>query len=243
MNSDNFKSETGVNSSSQETSRWFIAIMGTVMQLCLGTVYAWSFFQKPLITAYGWSNSQVVWAFSFAICFLGLAAAWGGISLPKFGPKKLAVSGGILYGLGYLLAAYALHIKSLLLLYLGFGVVGGIGLGLGYVTPVVTAAKWFPDKKGFITGIVVMGFGLGALLMSKVIAPYLMWMFAGNLVRVFALIGVMMFLLTIPAGACLRNPPLGFVPTGWALRTLLQEKRRRNLRLQRLNAFFLPSFF
>lgn len=199
----------------RQGNRWFIAIMGTVLQLCLGTVYAWSFFQKPLVSTYGWNNSQVAWAFCFAICFLGIAAAWGGINLPKFGPKKLAILGGILYGLGYFMAAFALHIKSLPLLYLGFGFIGGLGLGLGYVTPVATAAKWFPDKKGFITGMVIMGFGFGALLMSKVIAPYLMAITGGNLVKVFAFIGALMLCMILPAAMSLKNPPKGFIPAGW----------------------------
>ncbi|MEI6279850.1 MAG: MFS transporter, partial [Verrucomicrobiae bacterium] len=133
-------------------NRWLIAGMGTLLQLCLGSVYAWSYFQKPLVDAYGWSNTQVAWTFSFAIGFLGVAAAVGGVLLPRFGPRKLAVTGSLLYGLGYLLAAVALQWKSLPLLWLGYGVVGGIGLGLGYVTPVATAAKWFPDKKGLVTG-------------------------------------------------------------------------------------------
>lgn len=201
--------------SSNVGNRWLIAIMGTVLQLCLGTVYAWSFFQKPLMTAYGWSNTQASWAFSLAICFLGLAAAWGGINLPKYGPKKLAVTGGILYGLGYLISAFALTQKNLPLFYLGFGIVGGIGLGLGYVTPVATAAKWFPDRKGFITGMVVMGFGLGALLMSRVIAPNLMEMTGKNLVMVFMYIGFIMLVCTLPAALTLRNPPAGFVPKGY----------------------------
>lgn len=201
-------------SNSSHENRWLIAIMGTVLQLCLGTVYAWSFFQKPLVTTYGWSNSQTAWTFCFAIFFLGVAAAWGGVFLPKFGPKKLAMTGGVLYGLGYLLAAFALQIKSLLLLYLGFGFVGGLGLGLGYVTPVATAAKWFPDKKGFITGMVIMGFGLGALLMSKVIAPLFLQLNGGDLIKTFACIGVTMLCVAIPAGSYLKNPPAGFVPEG-----------------------------
>lgn len=196
-------------------NRWFVAIMGTVLQLCLGTVYAWSFFQNPLVNNYGWTNSQVAWAFCFAICFLGFAAAWGGINLPKFGPKKLAVTGGILYGLGYLITAMALSIKSLLLLYFGFGLVGGIGLGLGYVTPVATAVKWFPDKKGFVTGMVIMGFGLGAILMSKVIAPYLIIFAGGNLVKVFGFIGLVLLIGAGSAGLGLKNPPKGFIPQGW----------------------------
>ncbi|HMA65335.1 MAG TPA: OFA family MFS transporter, partial [Chitinispirillaceae bacterium] len=193
-----------------QKNRWLIAIMGTLLQLCLGTVYAWSFFQKPLMTTYGWSNSQVAWVFSLAICFLGLAAAWGGINLPKYGPKKLAMLGGALFGVGYLIGAFALSIKSLPLLYLGYGVIGGTGLGLGYVTPVATAAKWFPDKKGFITGMVVMGFGFGALLMSKIFAPMLIEMTSGNMVLVFAYLGAIFLVLTLIVASFLENPPAGY---------------------------------
>ncbi|MDD3148173.1 MAG: hypothetical protein PHD82_12800, partial [Candidatus Riflebacteria bacterium] len=99
-------------------NRWLVAIMGTLLQVCLGTVYAWSFFQKPIMTEFGWSNTQVMWIFSLAICFLGLAAAWGGVNLPKFGPTKLAMAGGLLYGVGYLLSAFAMQQKSLVLCYL-----------------------------------------------------------------------------------------------------------------------------
>ncbi len=197
------------------TNRWLVAIMGTLLQVCLGTVYSWSFFQKPIMTEFCWSNTQVMWIFSLAICFLGLAAAWGGINLPKFGPTRLAMAGGVLYGIGYLLSAFAMQQKSLVLFYLAFGVIGGIGLGLGYVTPVATSAKWFPDKKGFITGMVVMGFGLGALFMSKVLAPMLMQYTGNNLIQVFMIIGVVMLILGTAAGSFMKNPPAGFVPKGY----------------------------
>ncbi|MDR7869176.1 MAG: OFA family MFS transporter, partial [Sporomusaceae bacterium] len=172
-------------------------------------------FQQPVMAAGGWSNTQAAWAFSLAIFFLGLAAAWGGVNLSKFGPRRLAMAGGALFGLGYLIAAYALHIKSLPLLYAGYGVIGGIGLGLGYVTPVATAARWFPDKKGLITGMVVMGFGFGALVMAKILAPLLMSVTGGSLVAVFFYIGVTMLAITLPAGYCLVNPPAGFMPDGY----------------------------
>jgi OFA family oxalate/formate antiporter-like MFS transporter len=145
---------------------------------------------------------------------LGLAAAWGGIKLPLYGPRKLAVAGGALYGLGYLVSGLALHWHSLPLFYLGFGVVGGAGLGLGYVTPVATAAKWFPDRKGLVTGMVVMGFGFGALVMSKLIGPALLSATGGNLVATFCLVGAIMLVTTVPAGASLCNPPPGFAPPG-----------------------------
>ncbi len=189
--------------------------MGTVLQICLGTVYAWSYFQKPVMVEFGWNNTQVMWIFSLAICMLGLAAAWGGINLAKFGPRKLALAGAILYGSGYLLAALAMHVKSLPLFYLSYGLIGGVGLGLGYVTPVATSAKWFPDRKGFITGMVVMGFGLGALVMSKVIAPTLMEMTGKNLTQVFLYTGVILLVLGVAAASFMQNPPAGFVPAGY----------------------------
>lgn len=190
-------------------NRWSIAVAGVFLQLCLGTVYAWSYFQKPLMEAFGWSNSRVAWTFSLAILFLSVGAALGGMLLPKRGPRLLATVGGLLFPCGYLLGAYALHLRSLPLLYLGYGVIGGLGLGLGYVTPVATVAKWFPDKKGLMTGMVVMGFGFGALLMSKVFAPGLMQWADGNLVKVFAVLGLI-FLALVPAfGVILRNPPPG----------------------------------
>ena len=219
-------------------NRWLIAIMGTMLQLFLGTAYAWSYFQKPLGDAFGWSNSMTAWAFCLAICFLGLAAAWGGTKIAKIGPTKLAMIGGALFGTGYLLGAVALYLKSPLLLFLGYGVVGGSGLGLGYVTPVATVAKWFPDRKGFATGMVVMGFGLGALVMSKIFAPLLFDYFKSGvelvyanvdgkqvlqnpealqkiLTNLFGALGVIFLFLTVPIGWFLRNPPAGYLPAGW----------------------------
>ena len=189
--------------------------MGTLLQVVLGTVYAWSFFQKPIMAEYGWTNVQTMWIFSIAILFLGFSAALGGWILPKFGPRKLAAIGAILYGFGYLISSYAMSIGSLSLFYLGFGVVGGIGLGLGYVAPVATVSKWFPDKKGFITGMVVMGFGLGALIMSKIIAPILIKITDGNMVQVFLFISLVLLLIGIPAGLSMKNPPVGYVPEGY----------------------------
>lgn len=196
-------------------NRWLVAIMGTLLQLCLGTVYAWSYFQNPIMAANQWTNTETAWTFSLAIFFLGVSAAWGGVKLPQLGPRRLAMTGGFLFGLGSLIAAYALSLHSLFLLWLGYGVVGGVGLGFGYVTPVATAAKWFPDKKGLITGMVVMGFGLGALVMSKVLAPLFMDLTGGNLVLVFFYVGLIMLAITLPAGFYMVNPPAGYIPQGY----------------------------
>ncbi len=199
-------------------NRWLVAVMGTLLQLCLGTVYAWSYFQKPLVTSFNWSNTQAAWAFSLAIFFIGFSAAWGGMNLDKYGPKKLAILGAALYGLGWILGGFALSRQSLVLLYLGYGIVGGSGLGLGYVTPVATVAKWFPDKKGLVTGMVIMGFGFGALVLSKVIAPVLVASFgfhAAGLVKLFYVIGIILLICGVIAGAFMQNPPQGFVPQGY----------------------------
>ena len=118
-----------------------------VLALCLGAVYAWSYFQPLLVEEFRWSNTQTSWAFSLNIFFLGLSAAWGGINLPRIGPRKLAVAGALLFAGGYALAAVALALKSLMLFYLGYGVVGGIGTGLAYVTPMSTVTKWFPGQE------------------------------------------------------------------------------------------------
>ena len=141
-------------------NRWWMAVFGTALQMCIGTVYAWSYFQNPLSQTYGWSNTEVAWVFSTTILFLSLGAAVGGSKLPVYGPRKLAVLGILLFGSGYLLGALALYFKSLPFLYLGYGVIGGTGIGLAYVPPVATVAKWFPDKKGLASGMVITGFGV-----------------------------------------------------------------------------------
>ncbi len=167
------------------------------------------------MTAFSWNNTQVAWIFSVAICFLGLSAAWGGVNLQKYGPRKLAMGGAALYGLGYAISAVAMLVHSLPLFYFAYGVIGGCGLGLGYVTPVATCAKWFPDRKGFVTGMVVMGFGLGALVMSKLVAPILMELTGNSLHLVFLLCGILVWIFAPVAASFMVNPPANFVPSGW----------------------------
>lgn len=137
-------------------TRWLIAAMGTVLMLCLGTVYAWSFFQSLLVhdfrETFGWSNSQVALIFSLAIFFLGVTAAWGGSQLPRRNPRIMAMIGALLFAAGYAVAAFAFSIRSLPLLYAGYGVIGGIGLGLGYVTPLPPCRSGSPTGRGLPRG-------------------------------------------------------------------------------------------
>jgi len=196
-------------------NRWLIAAMGALLMLCLGTVYAWSYFQALLVakdSGYGWNNSQVAWIFALAIFFLGVSAAVAGPMLQKVGPRRMATLGGLAFSLGYAIAGLALGMRSLMLLYLGYGLLGGIGLGLGYVTPVTTVAKWFPDRKGLATGLVIMGFGLGALFMSKVLAPLLIGLFAGSLSPVFYCLAGIFIVLTMAPARFMVNPPAAEPP-------------------------------
>ncbi len=187
--------------------RVVIAIFCTVLQVCLGTVYAWSFFQTILVRQSGWTFTQTAWAFSITIFCVGVSAAWAGQALPRLGPRRLALIGSAMFSGGYVIAGWALHLDSIPLFYLGYGVIGGAGIGLGYVTPVATVAKWFPDHKGLATGIVVMGFGVGALLLSKGLAPVLLVRTGQELEMVFVWLGVIFASVLIPSSLFLQNPP------------------------------------
>ena len=194
-------------------SRVLAVTVCTVLQLCFGTVYAWSFFQTLLVRQLGWTFTETAWAFSVAIFSLGVSAAWAGQVLPRVGPRKLALAGSALFCGGYLIAGFALQVDNVPLFCLGYGVVGGIGIGMGYVTPVATVAKWFPDKKGLATGIVVMGFGVGALLLSKGLAPVLVVGTAGDLPLVFFGLGAIFAVILIPASLLMSNPPASAAAT------------------------------
>ena len=214
----------------QPADRWIVAGAGIALQLCLGTVYAWSFFQSKIVLGFGWTNGVTAAAFSVAIFTLGLAAAAGGVLLPRVGPRRLALTGALAYGVGQAIGAAGLAANNVALFLVGYGVVGGVGLGLGYVTPVATAAKWFPDKRGLVTGMVVMGFGLGALLMSKVLGTVFLDAFmpadlAGAnvaaayraaLPKVFLASGLTLGVVGACAAMLLRNPPAGYLPPGYA---------------------------
>ena len=156
----------------KNTSRWNIATAGIVTQLMLGTVYAWSVFKKPLMSAHGWSGPEVGFTFTLTIFFIGVSAAFGGRLVDRAGSRSVARIAALLFGMGTILAGLAANIGSKWLLWAGYGVISGIGNGLGYITPIAVLVRWFPDRKGMITGLAVMGFGLGAALMGQ-LAPLL----------------------------------------------------------------------
>ncbi len=160
-------------------NRWRIVPAALGIHLCIGSVYAWSLFNPSLIKRIGivtsaaddWSLKNVVWVFTVAIVFLGLSAAVGGKWLEKVGPRMVGVVAACCWGGGFVLGGFGIISGQLWLLYLGYGVIGGCGLGLGYVSPVSTLIRWFPDRRGMATGMAIMGFGGGAMIAKFMIEP------------------------------------------------------------------------
>src|SRR5437899_10134142 len=188
----------------QTLNRWYIALAGVFMQLALGAVYAWSVFRVPLAKQFGWSISEVTLTFTLSIFVLGVAAFFGGLWLNRKGPRVVAITGGALYGLGVFLASSSAH--RLWWLYLSYGVIGGIGLGFSYIVPVAVLVKWFPDRRGLITGIAVGGFGAGALVTAPVVTRLIA---SVGVLPTFLYLGVAYLIVTVICGFFMQNPPAG----------------------------------
>lgn len=189
--------------------RWTIVAAGVVIMFVLGTVYAWSVFKNPLMARHHWPAGQVTAAFELAILFLGISAACGGRLVDRAGARRVAMVAAALFGLGTALAGVADALASRWILWLGYGVVGGIGNGLGYIIPIAVLVRWFPEKKGLVTGLAVMGFGLGAAVMGKT-APALI--VSLGIAKTFYLCGALFFVVLIAAASRLSNPPADWAP-------------------------------
>ena len=191
-------------------NRWLLAGAGVLMQLAFGAVYAWSVFLNPLVKTFGWSISEVTLTFSIAILVLGFAAFLGGLWMSRVGPRTVGIVAGICYGLGVALSS--LSAGRLWVLYLSYGVLGGLGLGLGYIVPVATLVKWFPDRRGFITGLAVAGFGAGALLTAPAAAALIGRV---GVLHTLGILGIIYLVMVVAGASVMSNPPPGWVPKGW----------------------------
>jgi len=180
------------------------------MQIALGAVYAWSVFRTPLATQFGWTIAEVTLTFTISIFVLGVAAFFGGLWLNRKGPRVVAITGGVLYGLGVFLASFSAN--KLWWLYISYGLIGGLGLGFAYIVPVAVLVKWFPDRRGLIAGIAVGGFGAGALITAPV-ATYLIK--SVGVLDTFAYLGAAYLIVTVVTAFFMQNPPEGWRPAGW----------------------------
>ena len=195
-------------------NRWLIVVGAILIQLCLGGIYIWSVFRKPLEEAVAnggldLSTSQATLPFSLVLIFFAIATVIGGRWQDKAGPRLVASVGGILLGAGMLLSAFG---KSFPALAIGYGVIGGIGIGFTYVCPVATGIKWFPDKRGLITGLSVAGFGAGALILAPVARVLIDSI---GIFSTLSTLGIIFLVVVVAASQLLRNPPAGYAPAGW----------------------------
>ncbi len=200
--------------------RWGIALAGVFMQMALGAVYAWSVFRTPLVKQFHWTISQVTLTFTICVFVLGIATFFGGLWLNKKGPRPVALTAGLLYGLGVFLASFSAN--NLTWLYVSYGIIGGTGLGFGYIVPIAVLVKWFPDRRGLITGVAVGGFGAGALVTAPIAQKLIQ---SVGVLHTFAYLGIAYFIVVVAAGLFMQNPPAGYAPAGWTP-TATQVKQR-----------------
>ena len=184
-------------------NRWLIASSAVGIHICIGSVYAWSVLTKPIMAALGISLKETQWTFSLAILFLGLSAGFLGGWVEKYGPRRSGLTAAFFYCSGMFGTCLAVHWQSLPLLYLFYGMIGGIGLGVGYITPVSTLVKWFPEKRGFATGIAIMGFGLASLVAGPLIQILMQKV---GLVATFAVLGFLYLCIMVPSALYLEPP-------------------------------------
>ena len=190
-------------------NRWFIALAAIGLHISIGSVYAWSVLTRPIMADMGFTLSQTTWTFSLAILILGLSAGFLGSFAEKIGPKKSGLLAMLFWVTGLLGTAYALSIHNLTLLYLFYGIIGGIGLGIGYITPVSTLVKYFPNRPGFATGLAIMGFGFASLIAG----PLMQYLVAQvGLVDTFIILGVI-YLVIMSASSLYSKAPQPKHPT------------------------------
>ena len=186
-------------------NRWLIAGSAVGIHICIGSVYAWSVLSKPLMQEFGVGLKEIQWTFSLAILFLGLSAAFMGSYVEKAGPRKAGLISTFFFCSGLLGSSLAVSLQSLPFLYVSYGVIGGIGLGIGYIAPVSTLVKWFPEKRGFATGIAIMGFGLASLVAGPLIQLLLQQF---GLAITFQILALSYLLVMTPSALYLAPPSL-----------------------------------
>lgn len=213
-------------------NRWLIALSAVGIHISIGSVYAWSNFTNPLIEQFGWSTSQVQLTFSIAILFLGLSAAFFGSFVEKYGPRKSGLVAALFFGTGILGSGFAVGISSLPLLYVFYGALGGIGLGIGYIAPVSTLVKWFPDRRGLATGLAIMGFGFAAAISSPIME---MLITSVGIEQTFYILGASYLTIMVLSSLYLEKPQEGWMPAGFQEK-LDTGKVQRKMDLAQLTA-------
>ena len=194
-------------------NRWLVVVGAILIQLCLGAIYAWSAFTGILKKA-DWSKADTQIVFSAGLALFAIVMVIAGRMMPKYGPRKLAIAGSVVLGLGYILAGI-IGPTSFWTVFVFIGVVGGAGIGLAYVVPIAVGMRWFPDKKGLITGLAVAGFGFGATLWVMLAGPWAHLLENLGLGTTFIIYGVVFLVAGSLGGMLMVFPPDGWKPAGW----------------------------
>ncbi len=197
-------------------NRWRFVGAAIVMQLCLGALYSWSVVRGPLEAVYGWDKAQSIAPYRYSVAFFAIAMIIAGFWQDKKGPRLVGSVGGVLLGTGCLLASFIGTTPGGMIF--AYGVIGGLGVGFAYVTPIATCVKWFPDKRGMIVGLAVLGFGAGSMIFAPLIEKLLgdnpdAW--ASTIPRTFLILGITFYICVIGAAQVYRVPPAGWTPPGW----------------------------
>jgi MFS family permease len=234
-------------------NRWMVPPAALSVHLCIGQAYAFSVFNDPLTRVIGitssapddWKLTTLGWIFSLAIVFLGLSAAFGGKWLEKVGPRLTMFVAACCFGGGFLISALGIYFHKIWLLYLGYGVIGGIGLGLGYVSPVSTLIKWFPDRRGMATGMAIMGFGGGAMIgapLSVLLMDHFKSAASVGVMETFVVMGGVYFISMLIGAFTIRMPPPDWQPQGWTPK-VEQNKMITNNHVHIDQALKTPQFY
>ena len=205
-------SEQKVFGMKAELGRWIFVLLGLLMNICLGAVYAFSVFKKPLQELWGINAMQSGLPFMIFLAVFALFMALAGGLIGKWGPKRAGLLGGILVGAGWILAGFASNITWLTIFY---GIIGGAGVGIIYGCPIAVAAKWFPDKKGLAVGLTVMGFGLSALIMAPLMRTLIANVAIGPM-KTFTYLGIAFTAILVLLSLPMRSPKEGWKPAGWS---------------------------
>ncbi len=203
-------------------NRWLMAIGAMAIHMCIGSVYAWSVYVKPIQSTMNWTLTDVTITFSIAIFFLGLSAALMGKFVERQGPRVAASLAAVLFGLGTIGSGLAIFLESKVVLYLTYGVLGGTGLGIGYISPVSMLVKWFPDRRGMATGLAIMGFGFASAISGPAIKVLID---AVGISSTFYILGAIYFVVMFSAAQYLANPPEGYLPERFS-QAIAQGKRK-----------------
>ncbi|MDD2891277.1 MAG: OFA family MFS transporter [bacterium] len=196
--------------SDKKTNRWSVVVGGILIQMCLGAIYTWSVFRKPLqAEPFNFSLTQASLPFALVLVFFALSTIVGGRWLDKKGPKVVATTGGILLAIGLVLAGLS---KTIVGIAISYGVIGGIGVGLAYGCPIATGVKWFPDMRGLITGLSVFGFGAASLIFAPIAKSLIASKGVGS---TFITLGIIFLIVIIIGAQFLKNPPAGWLPEGF----------------------------